>query len=927
MLQLRILDADSLPLPSAIGLVYAANDTTLVLAQGISDPNGLLTIRQIPISNVSVRVQMLGYSPEWKTFSLQSGRNEGGNIVLQTVAELLRAATVSTTQERVTLKGDTTEINAEAYKVNPDADAADLVRKMPGIEIQGGTVRAQGEDVKRVTVDGKEFFGEDANVALRALPADVISKIQVYDRLSDQSRFTGFDDGNTEKTLNIITKPGTNKGQFGRVYAGGGKDNRYQAGGNVNFFQGKRRIALIGLSNNINQQNFNSQDVLSVTGGSGGRRGGRGGRPGFGAGESFTVPQQPGINATHSLGINYSDEWGSRVKVTGSYFGSFVQNQNDAFTNRQFFLRDQSLRFYTEERYSSSNDMNHRIQMRITMELDSSNTLILTPNISLQSNRSNAEILGVNAIEAFPRNVFLNSTNTFNDNTTLGYNFRNSILWQRKLNKKGRTLSVDLRTDVSDRVGQFNLLAENVFGVEDSVVFRNQQQESVIDAQNISTSIRYTEPLGEKNALEISYEPSFRWSSSLQLTEALDPVFGNFVEDLALSNEFDNLIISQNAGLSFRRNGEKYNFFIGGEFQDLQLLSNQVFPETLEVNKRFQNLLPRGFFRYQFSKQTQLRTFYRARTITPSVQQLQNVADNSNPLLLSAGNPNLGQAVNHFNVIRFNHTNTEKGTTFFGFMTTQITQNFIGNATFIAPTDSLLASGILLPAGAQLNTPENLGTAYAMRSYLTYGIPLLKLKSNINFNGGLSWQQSPGLLNNARNVSDYYNFSGGLVWGSNISKEVDFTISYSGQYNIVNNSIQPQLDNNYYTHIVGATSQFALFKNWVLQTDANHYTFTGLGDGFNQQFLLLNAGIGYKFLKNQSAEFRLTVFDLLKQNNSIIRDVNETFIEDRRISVLQRFFMLTFTYNLRNFNQPKPDENATNYPPRMGGRPPGVLGG
>jgi hypothetical protein len=190
-----------------------------------------------------------------------------------------------------------------------------------------------------------------------------------------------------------------------------------------------------------------------------------------------------------------------------------------------------------------------------------------------------------------------------------------------------------------------------------------------------------------------------------------------------------------------------------------------------------------------------------------------------------------------------------------------------------------------------------------MPSFVTYGIPMIKLKSNINFNGGVSWQQSPGLLNNEKNTSDYVNLSSGIVWGSNISKELDFTLSYNGQYNIVNNSIQAELNNNYYTHIVGGTVQWNLYKGWVLQTDINQYTFNGLGDAFNQEFLLLNAGIGYKFLKEKSAEFRLTVFDLLNQNNSISRSVTETFVEDSRVTVLQRFFMLTFTYNLRNFNQ------------------------
>jgi hypothetical protein len=254
----------------------------------------------------------------------------------------LATVVITSTIAPATQKADTLQINASQYKVNPDASTEDLVRKMPGITIENGVVKAQGENVQKVTIDGRELFGDDATAALRNLPAEVVDKIQVFDRLSDQAQFSGVDDGNTTKGINIVTKANMRNGQFGRVFAGYGTDGRYAAGGNTTLLKENRRISIVGNFNNTNQQNFSQQDLLGVTsstggggfrggggGGGGGRpQGGGGGRPqgggggNFGGGNTgnFLVGQQNGINRTNAFGINYSDIWNKNVTVTGSYF-------------------------------------------------------------------------------------------------------------------------------------------------------------------------------------------------------------------------------------------------------------------------------------------------------------------------------------------------------------------------------------------------------------------------------------------------------------------------------------------------------------------------------------------------------------------------------------------------------------------------------
>ncbi len=252
---------------------------------------------------------------------------------------------------------------------------------MPGVTVdKNGTVTAQGETVKKVTVDGRDFFGDDATATLRNLPAEVIDKIQVFDKLSDQAQLTGFDDGNTTKSINIVTKKDMRSGNFGRLFAGYGTDDRYSAGGNVSFFNNARRISLIGLTNNVNQQNFSSQDLLGVTStgnrGGGGQRGGGGGGNFRGGSNNFTVGQQNGIAKTNAFGINYSDAWGKKVDVTGSYFFNNSNTSNNQSVSQQNIITKDSSTYYDENTLSDNKNYNHRVNFRLTYRIDSSNTII-----------------------------------------------------------------------------------------------------------------------------------------------------------------------------------------------------------------------------------------------------------------------------------------------------------------------------------------------------------------------------------------------------------------------------------------------------------------------------------------------------------------------------------------------------------------------
>ncbi len=903
------------PLVGVNVLLISQRDSTR--RQGsITDLDGKFELANVRGGAYQLRATYVGY----KTFEMEvvvRGADQNlGALRMEQAALQLQGVTVEATQIRAQQKGDTTEYNAAAFKVNPDADAEQLVRKMPGVTVEGGTVRAQGEDVRRVTVDGQEFFGEDAVLALRNLPAEVVDRIQVFDRMSDQAQFTGFNDGNTEKTINIVTRGGLRNAQFGRVYGGYGTDERYSAGANLNFFKGSSRISFIGLANNINQQNFSTQDLLGVVGnssqrggpggagggrGSGGGPGGRGNWGGNNDINNFLVGQQGGINTTNSVGLNYTDNWGRKVKINSSYFFNNSGNDSRSVLQREFFLSENISQFYDENNVSESNNFNHRFNARIEYTIDSTNSIIITPRLSFQNNRTSSLLLGANRFDA---NALINSTDNDLNAQNNGFNFGNNILYRHRMAKAGRTFSVNLNTDFNERSGRSDLYSQSLFfNTQDSSLINDQRTNLASDGYTLSAGLTYTEPLGKKSILQFEYRPTLAKNASERETNQFEEITGAYTRlDSILSNSFDNETVTQRGGLSYRWRDEKVNFAIGANYQTVLLSSAQNFPLNLAVEKNFYNLLPNAMLILTPNRNQSLRVFYRTFTVTPNINQLQNVVNNSNPLQLSTGNPNLRQQLTHSVFMRYNLTEPNKARTLFAFFNTSFTDDFIATSTLIASRDTTLQEGVTLFRGAQLSQPVNLSGNWNARSFLTYGMPVKALKSNLNINAGLSYARTPGLINNVQNESQTYNVNGGLVLGSNISEKIDFTVSYSANYNIVENTLQPQLNNNFFFHNASLRFNWLPWKGLVLNTDVTNTLYTGLGNDFNQNFVLWNAAIGYKFLKGNAGELRLNAFDLLGQNNSIARVVTETYVEDNITQVLTRYFMLSFVYNLRNFS-------------------------
>lgn len=899
----RMVDgSDGSPLNGITVRLVSAADTTKVKG-AISKKDGTFEIEEVSKGPWRLSATGVGFLKYTSTIFVRDRDVALGRIEMPKDTVNLKAVEVEGEAVAVEIRGDTTQMSARAYKTNENATAEDLVKKMPGITVENGVVRAQGEQVSRVLVDGKRFFGDDASATLKNTPADMVESVQIYDARTDISMFGGFEDGNTEKTINLKTKSDRKTGQFGKFYGGYGTDERWNGGATYNIFDGPTRITLLGLTNNINQQNFSPMDLFGSMGMGGpmGRTMGNfmrmGGaqrmmRQSGGQFSNLFVDQQGGITTTHALGTNYTDSWSDNVDAEGSYFFNYADNDNSSFSDRTYVQPEGQL--YTDSSVATSISRNHRFNLRVTAAVSPDDAFLFEPRINYQSVSRIDNTAGIMTnVDTLSRNLTNNTTNA--DAATLA----GSLTYRHRFGA-GRTLAATASINYNTSNSQGDLEAVNQFVPIDSTTRIDQRSTQEQLGPTYSGQISYTEPVSDSSMLQLSYAPNFRYTNADKKTNDFDSVSNDYTSlNPALSNQYDNLYAQHRLGALYRIQFGNTIFTVGGDYQYAELNGDQVFPTTLNITRSFNNVLPSFQWRQRFSMASELTLRYRTSTNAPSITQLQQVVDNSNPLQLSLGNPDLGQSYSHDISLRFRDADWMNGRALFGFVSVSFVDDYIGQENIVTTSDTTV-SGVLIPPGATISRPVNLAGNISARSFFTYTVPAKVIKSNLNFNGSVNYSRVPGLVNGIENMANTTNLSGGLFMSSNFSEDVDLSASYTGIYNIVINSLQRENDANYFNHFV--TARFIWNIGAIAcSTDVEHQMYTGLGEGFDRTFTVWNAGIGYRFLENKRAEIRLTVFDILRQNASVNRTVSDISFEDTRTQVLTQYFMLTFSYDLRNF--------------------------
>jgi hypothetical protein len=905
--------------------VLEEKDSTLVKF-GLADEKGNFVINDIPFGNYLMLIAFQGYKPQYKNISLTrtSPLVAFPPIIMEIQANELNDVVV--TASPIVVKKDTVDFNANMFKTKPNATAEDLLKKLPGVEVdRDGNVRAQGQQVTRVLVDGKRFFGDDPKLATRNLPTDMIDRVQVIDGLSDQAAFSGFDDGNREKTINIITKKDRRKGWFGKASAGAGTNNRYENSLSVNRFNGNQQISFIGQGNNTNKQSFTVQDILGSVGGGNAGGGGRGGAAiaNLGGGafrQASSVLQNfstgaNGIVESWAGGLNYRDNWGKKTEVSGSYFFNNTQVIRDQTSLTENVLGSAGASLFNEQVSKVNNtNQNHRINFNIETRFDSLTSMIFRPNVSFQrsfninesvSNQTRGKVINVNQAKFR------------SESENQGVNASAELLLRRRFLKRGRSISANFNFGGNTNDGEGNSYTTqiNLAAIPNRFDTLDQRFNSESNSRNFSTNISYTEPIAKNSLMEFSYNFNNNLSNSVRETFRFNRLTGQYdIADTLQTNNFENTFKAHRGNVNYRYQKDKYSFSFGGGIQWADLVSINTSRKTT-IDQSFINFFPNANFSFNKSRTESFRFNYRGNTNQPNATQLQPVFDITNPLNVRGGNPNLKQEFRHFFNLFYNKFNFMNFKTVFASLNFSLTQNRIANSTFIyLPGDPLppgIPAGVIQP-GAIISQPVNINGVYSVSGFFTFGRPLKKPKSNINFTTNASYNQDASFINSEKNFTRNYVIGQTVTWTMNVKEKLDINLTSTSTFNGVRNTFSSAQNQNFFSQLISADFTYSNKKRLLMGSDFDLNIFAGRTDGFNQAIPLWTPFIAYQVFKNKSGEIRLSVFDILNKNTFIDRTINANSIRDVQTQVLQRYMMLSFTYNLRKFGGPQQPNQMMN---------------
>ena len=928
---------------------------------------GAVSMPSLAYGEYKLSVSFIGYNNLDTTFRVSAPKLNLGvlklkpGVQIETVVKEAKAL-------RTSQKGDTVSYNAGAFKVVADADVEGLLKKMPGITVTDGTVEAQGETVKKIFVDGKEFFGEDVTTAIKSLPAEAVDRVEVYNKLSDAAEFSGMDDGEGYKALNIVTRPGMRQGQFGKLYAGFGYDAdtetedkfKYIAGGNANIFSGDSRISLIGLFNNVNQQNFSFEDILGVSGsGGGGRRGSVG---------QYMMRPQSGVATVNAIGINYSDSWGKRDQVTfqGSYFFNNTNTENRS-TVEKWYEAPMRLDTLMTNGYSDTKGYNHRFNARLEWKISENQNLMIRPRFSYQSNDPWSRTTGWQFGAPADGGSGYSRTDNFSDALRHGYNVGTSAVYRAKLGKNGRTITLDGSFSYSDNTNNSNSYSNQqgsqlvkppidpetgAWDPTNYTELRYLRNLAPSSSYSLRGSLTYTEPVAKYAQVSFQYRVSYNSQERDKRSYITGDDFSiaGLTPDRSLSNSYESGYLMQSVGPGFRFSKER-NTFIANVYYQRSALDGQIVRDDAEkIKHAYNNVTYFMMGQLNINRENSLRLFVSSYTDSPSITDLQSVYDVSDAQNITHGNPNLKPTYSHRVNFHYTNSNVEKGRTFMWMFSMNTTLDYTASHLVQRPGEITIDGEAYSPNF--YSTTTNLDGYWQLRTHLSYGLPIGFLKSNFNVMAGVIYTKTPSMLGGTvdsatgmitggeRNDTKNMGYDFRAVLGSNISENVDFTLSWNGTYNEATNSLNSDNSKNrYFNHTAQGNLKVVFPLGFTFTASAAYSQYIGFTNDYSEDYLLCNAWLGKKVFRNKRGEVMIGVNDLLNQNRAFSRTTGSGYTQNSTNSVIGRYYMVQFTYNLRRFGK-KGSRNLKDYgveqqsgsqrrmgPGGPGGPPPGGFHG
>lgn len=846
----------------------------------VSARNGSFTLKNVKSGSYLLHVTFVGYDPLYQPLQITGKKNpvNVGKLELTDGAIELGEAVVIGKAPEVVVRNDTVEYNADSYKVTEGSVLEDLLKKMPGVEVDSeGKITVNGKEIKKVMVDGKEFFSDDPKVASKNLPAKMIDKLQVLDKKSDMAQMTGFDDGEEETVINLTVKPGMKQGWFGNAYAGYGSKDRYEGNAMVNRFVNNDQITLMGGANNTNNMGFSDLASTMFSGMGGGRRGG------FGAGS--------GITSSGNAGLNFSKEFKPTITLGGNTRYSHSDNEARSKSDRQNILPGDSSSYDNSEAMSRSKSDNFGVDFRLEWKPDTMTQIIFRPSFSLS--HSTSDNLS-NAITLDNERDTVNTNKSSNYSESNGYNLNASIDFSRKLNNKGRVFSATLSGGSSDSYSD---------GMNRSdIVYFNQteaQKNSLIDQRsrydnngfNYRVYVSWVEPIGRNNFIQATYSISQRKQEALKnvYNQDADGIYN--VLDSAYSQSYRNNFISQRASLSFKSQRAKFNYTIGLNLDPSYSSSENFVGDTTlsKLTRKVVNLSPMAQFNYMFNKRTNLRVMYNGRTSQPSMTQLQPVADISDPTNITIGNPDLNPRYTNNLFIRFQQFTPEKQRAFM----------IMANGSYIM-NDIVSYTSYNQETGVRTTTYKNVNGNYSANVRMMLNTPLRNKKFSINTMTMASYANNNGYINEEKNTNKNLVLSerAGIDFRSSY---LDLGINGNIRYNGTSNSLQKENNQNTLNYGVGGYTTVYLPLDFKVESDVNWSTNSGYGDGFKQNEILWNASASKSFLKNNQGTLRFKIYDILRQRSNISRSVTAGYTQDSEYNTLGSYFMVHFIYRFSIF--------------------------
>ncbi len=880
---------------NAVIALIRQNDSALIQFTR-AGKSGQFSFNNLPIGKYIIMVTHPYMGDYFENLNLKEGENNLGNIFMTPKTKLL-ADVIVRSGSPIRIKGDTTVYTADSFKVRAGANVEELLRRLPGIQVdKDGKITAMGEKVTKVLVDGEEFFGSDPGIATKNLRADAVKEVQVFDKKSDQAEFTGIDDGVKDKTINLKMKQ--QKGYFGKVELGGGIKDKYSNSAMVNAFKNKRKLAAYGIMSNTGQTNLDWQDAQNYGGSSGMEMGMT--EDGGGMYMSMTYSDdeyfgggENGIPQNWSGGLHYSNKFGkdNKQSFNNGYKYNKVNAPMKGSTFSRTFLPDSSWlsNSYTN-RFNST--VKHAYNLTMDLNIDSANSLKWKMDLNRKNTKSNSHYFSESLTE---NKDSINNSDRNSNPTGENSGITSSLLWRHKFKKVSRTLSVNADFAWNKSTSDGLLYSLNKYydnGLLQNTDTTDQRNLRHNQGSNISTKIAYTEPLAKDFYMELSYAFSYKHNANDRITNKKD-INGKYEERIdSLSNDFIFNQLANTPGINFRVNKKKYNFSFGTAVAFSHFVQQDL-SQHLERNYNYTNFFPRFSYSLKPKSSQNFRINYNGSTSVPTLDQLQPIKVNTDPLNIFIGNPNLKQSFQHSLNMNFGSYNVLKEKGLWSTLNFNTTQN------------AFVQSSVVDSVGKRIYQTVNANGNYNLSLYSDFNFKLSKSKIRLGMGPTADINRRIEFLNNIKNITQTTSYGIRVNAGKFVENKYDFNIAPTITFNKSKASINTAANSKYWQLETWASARVYFLKKFELNTNVNleirqkDPRFTQ-----NNNYTTWNAGLTKRFFKDNALEVSFSINDILDENRGYSRNFSSYSFTENYYTTLRRFWLVTLRWNISKNGKP-----------------------